>query len=141
MAPYGRVDVSSTKLDGFRESGSDAFDLAYAAQRMNVLSGTGGLRGQYGLSLKSTELTLRGRLEYSHTFSGDSTARMDYADISDSTYGVSTQGQSENLMTVALGADFSLPGGWTTGVTYQGSYGLGDDFRSHTLMLRLGTRF
>ncbi len=141
IAPYGRVDVSSTKLDGFRESGSGAFDLAYAAQRMNVLSGTGGLRGQYGYSLKPTELTLRGRLEYSHTFSGDSTAHMGYADISDSTYGVSTQGQSENLMTVALGADFSLPGGLTTGVTYQGSYGLGDDSRSHALMLRLGTRF
>ncbi|MBC8982357.1 autotransporter domain-containing protein [Pseudomonas lurida] len=141
VAPYGRVDVSSTKLDGFRESGSGAFDLAYAAQRMNVLSGTGGLRGQYGFSLKPTELTLRGRLEYSHTFSGDSTARMGYADISDSTYGVSTQGQSENLMTVALGADLALPGGLTTGVTYQGSYGLGDDSRSHALMLRLGTRF
>ncbi|MFK7698670.1 autotransporter domain-containing protein [Pseudomonas caspiana] len=141
VAPYGRVDVSSTKLDGFRESGSGAFNLAYAEQRMNVMSGSGGLRGQYGLSLKPAEVTLRGRIEYSHTFSGDSTARMGYVDISDSTYGVSTQGQSENLMTVALGADFALPGGVTTGFTYQGSYGMGDDSRSHALMLRLGSRF
>ncbi|MCI8210507.1 hypothetical protein AUC61_13280 [Pseudomonas sp. S25] len=141
VAPYGRVDVSSTKLDGFRESGSGAFNLAYAEQRMTVMSGSGGLRGQYGLSLKPAEVTLRGRIEYSHTFSGDSTARMGYVDISDSTYGVSTQGQSENLMTVALGADFALPGGITTGFTYQGSYGMGDESRSHALMLRLGSRF
>jgi len=44
-------------------------------------------------------------------------------------------------MTVALGADVSLSDGLTTGATYQGSFGLEDDSRSHALMLRLGTNF
>lgn len=141
MAPYGRVDVSSTKLDGFRESGSGVFDLAYAPQRMTVFSGVGGVRGQYGLSVAQAALTLRGRVEYSHTFSGDSTARVGYADVSDSTYAISTTGQSENTMTVALGVDFLLPSGLSTGLTYQGSYGIGDDSRSNALMFRMGSRF
>jgi uncharacterized protein YhjY with autotransporter beta-barrel domain len=141
LAPYARMDVSSTKLDGFRETGSGSFDLAYADQRLNVLSGVGGLRGQYGIPLAQAAMTVRGRVEYSHTFSGDSTARVGYADISDSTYSISTIGQSENTMTLALGVDFALKSGVTTGLTYQGSYGMGDDSRSNALMIRVGTHF
>ncbi|WP_346832084.1 autotransporter domain-containing protein [Pseudomonas abietaniphila] len=141
LAPYGRMDVSSTELDGFRETGSGSFDLAYADQRLTVLSGVGGLRGQYGIPLAHAAMTLRGRVEYSHTFSGDSTARVGYADISDSTYSISTIGQSENTMTLAMGVDFALKSGVTTGVTYQGSYGMGDDSRSNALMFRVGTHF
>jgi uncharacterized protein with beta-barrel porin domain len=135
------MDVSSTELGGFRETGSGSFDLAYADQRLTVLSGVGGLRGQYGIPLAHAAMTLRGRVEYSHTFSGDSTARVGYADISDSTYSISTIGQSENTMTLAMGVDFALKSGVTTGVTYQGSYGMGDDSRSNALMFRVGTHF
>jgi len=135
------MDISSTKLDGFRESGSGIYDLAYAEQRMTVFSGVGGVRGQYGIPLTQSAVTLRGRVEYSHTFSGDSTARVGYADVSDSTYAISTVGQSENIMTVALGLDFLLSSGVSTGLTYQGSYGLGDDSRSNALMFRVGSRF
>jgi len=141
VAPYGRMDISSTKLDGFRESGSGIYDLAYAEQRMTVFSGVGGVRVQYGIPLTQSAVTLRGRVEYSHTFSGDSTARVGYADVSDSTYAISTVGQSENIMTVALGLDFLLSSGVSTGLTYQGSYGLGDDSRSNALMFRVGSRF
>jgi uncharacterized protein YhjY with autotransporter beta-barrel domain len=141
VAPYGRMDFSSTRLDGYRESGSGSYDLAYAEQRMTVFSGVGGVRGQYGIPLTQANMTLRGRVEYSHTFSGDSTARVGYADVSDATYAISTVGQSQNLVTVALGFDFLLSSGLSTGLTYQGSYGVGDDSRSNALMFRVGSRF
>jgi uncharacterized protein with beta-barrel porin domain len=135
------MQFSSTTLQHYAETGAGAFDLAYADQRLTTVSGVAGLRGEYAVPASWAAIKLRGRIEYSHALTGASTARLGYADTDDNSYAVSVLGLSENQLTTAVGIDFLLPYGLTTGLTYQGTFGMSDHTRNHTFLVRVSQRF
>ena len=141
VAPYARVQFSSTLLQKYAETGAGAFNLGYADQRLNNVSGVAGLRGEYGIPASWAAIKLRGRIEYSHALTGTSTARLGYADTDDSSYAVTVLGLSENQLTTAVGIDFQMPFGLTTGLTYQGTFGMSDHTRNHEFLVRVSLRF
>ena len=141
VAPYARMQFSSTTLQHYAESGAGAFDLAYADQRLTTVSGVAGLRGEYLVPASWSVIKLRGRIEYSHALTGSSTARLGYADTDDNSYAVTVLGLSENQLTAGVGVDFVLPFGLTTGLTYQGTFGMSDHSRNHQFMVRVSQRF
>lgn len=141
VSPYGRLDASTTWLHGFTESDAADYNLDYADQRISLLSGIAGLRGQYGIPLGWSYVNLRSRVEYSHTLNAGSTAKMGYADLADDAYSIRTEGYSQNTILGSLGLDFLWASGLSTGVTYQGTRALGDPSRSDSLALRVAYRF
>jgi len=141
VAPYARVQFSSTLLQHYAETDAGAFNLAYADQRLNNVSGVAGLRGEYGIPTSWAAIRLRGRIEYSHALTGTSTARLGYADTDDNSYAVTVLGLSENQLTTAVGVDLQLPLGLTTGLTYQGTFGMSDHTRNHEFLVRVSMRF
>jgi uncharacterized protein with beta-barrel porin domain len=100
-----------------------------------------GLRGEYGIPASWAAIKLRGRIEYSHALTGTSTARLGYADTDDNSYAVTVLGLSENQLTTAVGVDFLLPYGLTTGLTYQGTFGMSDHTRNHEILVRVSVKF
>lgn len=141
LSPYGRLDASTTWLHGFTESDAAQYNLDYADQRISLLSGVAGLRGQYGIPLGWSYLNLRSRVEYSHTLNAGSTAKMGYADIGDDAYSIRTEGLSQNTILGSMGVDFLWASGLTTGVSYQGTRALGEQSRSDSLSMRVAYRF
>lgn len=141
LSPYGRLDSSTTWLHGFSESDAGSYNLAYAQQRISLLSSVAGLRGQYGIALGWAYMTLRSRLEYSHTFNSASTARLGYVDVGDSTYSITTEGFGDNALSATLGVDFLWASGLSTGIAYQGTQAIGEDSRSNGLSVRVAYRF
>lgn len=141
ISPYGRLSTSTTWLHAYKEANADGYNLAYAQQRVALVSGTAGVRGQYGIPLGWAYLTLRSRLELSHTLNADSTARLGYVDIDDSSYSVTTRGFGDDTLAAALGADLSWASGISTGIGYQGTRALGEQSRSDALSLRAAYRF
>lgn len=141
FAPYGRMQFSSTLLRHYSESDAGAFDLSYANQRLAMVSAVAGVRGEYGVPVSWGAVKLSGRLEYSHALTGTSTARLGYADTNDDAYAVTVLGLSENQLTAAVGVDFSLPFGLTTGLTYQGMFGMSDHTRNQEFMVHVVSRF
>lgn len=141
VSPYGRVDTSTTWLRGYKESNADSYNLDYAEQRFSLVSGVAGVRGQYGVPLSWAYLTLRSRLEFSHTFNSDSTARMGYVDVGDSTYSITTKGFGDNRLSTSLGVDLLWSSGLSTGIDYQGTRAIGEQSRSDALSLRAAYRF
>jgi uncharacterized protein with beta-barrel porin domain len=141
LAPYGRMQFSSTLLQHFTESGAGPFDLSYANQRLSMLSVVAGLRGEYGIPVSWGAIKLRGRIEYSHELTGSSEAQLGYADTADNSYSVTVLGLSENQLTAGLGVDFSLPFGLTTGLAYQGMFGMSDHTRFHEFIVHVAARF
>ncbi|WP_295515122.1 autotransporter domain-containing protein [uncultured Pseudomonas sp.] len=141
VSPYGRVDTSTTWLRGYKESNADSYNLDYAEQRFSLVSGVAGVRGQYGVPLSWAYLTLRSRLEFSHTFNSDSTARMAYVDVDDSTYSITTKGFGDNRLSTSLGVDLVWSSGLSTGIGYQGTRAIGEQSRSDALSLRAAYRF
>lgn len=141
LSPYARLDASTTWLRAFSEADAGADNLEYADQRLSLLSSVAGLRGQYGIPLGWSYLNLRSRLEYSHTFNTDSTARMGYADIGDLAYSLRTEGLSQDTLSASLGVDFLWLSGLSTGIGYQGTRAFGDSSRSDSISFRLAHRF
>lgn len=141
VSPYGRVDTSTTWLRGYKESNADSYNLDYAEQRFSLVSGVAGVRGQYGVPLSWAYLTLRSRLEFSHTFNSDSTARMGYVDVGDSTYSITTEGFGDNRLSTSLGVDLLWASGLSTGIGYQGTRAIGEQSRSDAFSLRAAYRF
>lgn len=141
VSPYGRLDTSTTWLHGYQESNADANNLDYAQQRFSLVSGVAGLRGQYGIALSWAYLTLRSRLEFSHTFNSESSARLGYADVGNSTYTITTEGFGDDTLAASLGMDLLWASGLSTGIGYQGTRALGQQSRSDALSLRAAYRF
>jgi uncharacterized protein with beta-barrel porin domain/carbon monoxide dehydrogenase subunit G len=141
FVPYARVQFSSTLLQHYAETGAGAFNLAYANQRLNNLSGVAGLRGEYAISASWAAIKLRGRIEYSHALTGTSTARLGYADTDDNSYAVAVLGLSENQLATGVGIDFLWRFGLITGVAYQGTFGISDRTRNHQFLIRVTQRF
>jgi uncharacterized protein with beta-barrel porin domain len=141
IAPYARLQFSSTQLQHYSENSAGAFNLAYANQHLNNVSGVAGLRGEYLVPTSWAAIRLRGRVEYSHALTGTSTARLGYADTDDNSYAVSVLGLSENQLTTGVGVDLQLPLGMTTGLSYQGTFCMSDHTRMHEFIVRVSVRF
>jgi uncharacterized protein YhjY with autotransporter beta-barrel domain len=141
LAPYGRVQFSSSSLRHYTESGAGIYDLAYANQRVSTLAAVLGLRSQYGVPMSWGRLRLTGRVEYSDAIRKDSVARLGYADQADNAYAVQELGVDQNRLSIEAGVEFVLQRGWKVGVSYQGAASLDGGTRENALLLHSGWNY
>jgi len=124
VSPYGRLTASWSTLDGFTETGGGVYDLHYNAQTVNSFTGGAGLRAAYKFPLSFGSITLRGRLEYSHEFSGTGTATMGYADWTGGpAFSLKTNSTGTDYLTTGLGTDISFAQNWTFAFDYRTAFG------------------
>jgi len=142
LSPYGRVQTAWSQLNGFQEAGGGYYNLIYGEQTITTVAGVIGLRSEYIVPTSWSVLTARGRLEYTHNFTGDSNAAMGYADLGTGLpYSLEIDPMDSNYATVGVGLDAKLPNGVVFGFNYQGMIGFDGEDVSQTLMLRASTRF
>lgn len=141
IAPYGRLQFSSTRLQGFEERGADSFNLAFDNQRLDTVAPVAGVRGQYDIPVSWGIVTLRSRVEYSHNETSTSRARLGYADTKDYAYTATVMGLSENALSASAGVDFTLLQGLTMGLGYQGMLATSDGARGNGLIYRINAKF
>lgn len=136
ISPYGRLQLSRTRLDSYRESSADAYDLAFASQVLNDVTGALGVRTQYALPLTWSVLRWQSRFEYTQAFSDPGRARLGYADSGNDTWSADVYGDSQENLLLGMGLDFLLPHNITPGIAYQGTLGL-DEARSRSQMIMI----
>lgn len=143
FAPYGRLWGSSTTLDAFTETGAGIWNLTFAEQTADTLSGTLGMRleNDFALDDEGGRLTGRFRFEYTHDFEGSSIANLGYADIGLLLYQIDAPSFSKNYLSFGLGFDAHLSSGTLLGVSYDGSAGLNGDSVQHLVQLKLAVPF
>lgn len=141
ISPYGRLQGAWTRLNGYTESGASAYSLQFARQRTSLFSGVLGLRGEYASAVRWGTLSTRGRLEFSHDLSGDSTARLGYADLGGQPYRLDVTGLSRNALSLELGVQGTLHSGQTLGVAYRTGIGFSDRQRDNSVTLRFSHRY
>jgi len=134
ISPYGRLQLSRTRLNSYTESNADAYDLAFASQVLNDVTGAVGIRTQYALPLTWSMLRWQSRVEYTHAFSHQGRARLGYADSGNDSWSADVFGDSQENIVLGMGLDFLLPHNITPGIAYQGTLGL-DDARSRSQMI------
>lgn len=142
LSPYGRLEAAWSRLDSFSETGAGVYNLVFGKQDASMVAGVLGLRARYAIPMPWGMLTPRGRVEYTHDFSGSSRASMGYADLSNGLpYGFDVDAVSHDYVSLGLGFDALFPNGWTIGFDYGATLGLDGDSQDQTLAMRLSARF
>lgn len=142
LSPYGRLQYYRTWLDGYSESGADAYSLAYAPQTVSQIIGGAGLRGEHRVTSGQIALRLQGRVEYAQTLSNNGIARVGYADTGNDTWRVPLTEPSRQTLTAGTAVDFLLPHNITPGIAYQGTLGLdAQRTRDQMIMIRVNIGF
>ncbi len=141
LAPYGRIDIASTRLDAAVESGAGIYNLAYFSQKAPVTKLSFGLRGETSVELETTLARPYFRVEYQHDFENPEGARMAYADdLSGPSYQIAATTLKRDTMVFGLGSDFVFKSAWTLGLRYQYSNNSGA-MTMHTLGLQVRKSF
>ncbi|WP_198137001.1 autotransporter outer membrane beta-barrel domain-containing protein [Nitrobacter hamburgensis] len=142
VSPYGRIEAAWTQLNAFTESGAPLYDLTFGDQRMNMLAGVAGLRAEYAFPQDWGLFKTRGRLEYTHDFSGSSWASMGYADLKNGLpYALNIDAFTRDYVAVGLGFDATVGNGATLGFDYTTALGFEGKTQAHNFALRFGAKF
>ncbi len=135
VSPYGRVQVSQTRLEGYTESDAGMYNLAFAPQRFSQVTGSAGLRAERRVPVTWGAVRLQSRVEYSRLMNDTGSARVGYADVGNDTWRMSLYEQNRQSLSLGAGLDVQLPNGVTPGIAYQGTLGLDDrGSRAQTIM-------
>ncbi|EOT1172503.1 autotransporter domain-containing protein [Cronobacter dublinensis] len=142
VSPYGRVQVSQTRLEGYTESDAGMYNLAFAPQRFSQVTGSAGLRAERRVPVTWGAVRLQSRVEYSRLMNDNGSARVGYADVGNDTWRMSLYEQNRQSLSLGAGLDVQLPNGVTPGIAYQGTLGLDDrGSRAQTIMARMNVAF
>ncbi|EKK4083116.1 autotransporter domain-containing protein [Cronobacter dublinensis] len=142
VSPYGRVQVSQTRLEGYTESDAGMYNLAFAPQRFSQITGSAGLRAERRVPVTWGAVRLQSRVEYSRLMNDTGSARVGYADVGNDTWRMSLYEQNRQSLSLGAGLDVQLPNGVTPGIAYQGTLGLDDrGSRAQTIMARMNVAF
>ncbi|HRO01235.1 MAG TPA: autotransporter domain-containing protein, partial [Nitrobacter sp.] len=142
VSPYGRIESAWTQLNAFTESGAAAYDLAFGKQTLSMLAGVLGMRAEYVFLRDWGVVKARGRLEYTHDFTGSSLASMGYADLRNGLpYTLGVNVFTRDYIAVGLGFDTPVGNGATLGFDYTTALGLDGRTEVHNFALRLGAKF
>jgi uncharacterized protein with beta-barrel porin domain len=142
VSPYGRMEAAWTQLNAFTESGAPIYALTFGDQRMNMLAGVAGVRAEYAFLQNWGVLKARGRLEYTHDFSGSSWASMGYADLKNGLpYSLNIDAYTRDYVAIGLGFDTTIGNGATIGFDYTTALGFEGKTQAHNFALRFGAKF
>ncbi|EOV8839094.1 autotransporter domain-containing protein [Cronobacter dublinensis] len=142
VSPYGRVQVSQTRLEGYTESDAGMYNLAFAPQHFSQVTGSAGLRAERRVPVSWGAVRLQSRVEYSRLMNDTGSARVGYADVGNDTWRMSLYEQNRQSLSLGAGLDVQLPNGVTPGIAYQGTLGLDDrGSRAQTIMARMNVAF
>ncbi|MCK0208669.1 putative Ig domain-containing protein [Starkeya koreensis] len=142
VSPYGRVEMTWSKLEGFTETDAGVYNLVYGEQTFSTLAGVLGLRAEYAMPTQWGLLTARGRVEYAHNFTQSDAAELGYADLANGLpYAVVIDPLASDYLTLGLGLDLRAADGTQFGLAYQGMSGLGGDQQSQSFSIRVGKAF
>ena len=141
FSPYGRIESAYTRLDGFDEAGAGPYGLAFGQQTFDMLAGVAGTRAEYAMPMDWGVFNTRGRLEYTHDFTGSSQASMGYADLGTLPYTLDLDSYMRNYLSVGLGIDVKVDSGMVLSFDYRTAFGFDGDARNDTIGIRLGSSF
>ncbi|MDL5383493.1 autotransporter domain-containing protein, partial [Aeromonas hydrophila] len=141
LAPYGRLNASTTLMEAYRESGGGIYGLSYEAQRQENFTSYLGVRTSYDLMAPLGVVTPKVGLAWGHNFSRSSDYKMRYTDQGDEgmLYNLKPDAQDSDLAGLDMGIDFNLGHAWQLGVSYKTN--LGSNERNDTFRVGLNGSF
>ena len=113
LTGYGRFDGQRATLDGYRERGLDALDLAYGRQTVDNSALAVGLEGDR--TFKSVSRTWRPfwSMEYRKSLENQGDVSINYVQRPlDNDYAYTLRSYNDDMLTLGAGVDLQLESGW-----------------------------
>lgn len=121
FTPYAGVELVHGSLDRFAETGNPLYNLVYAEQQMDAVTGNAGLRLQVRRQADWGIWSPRMGLEYQHDFQGSGMAGMQYSNASlQPWYQTRLDRQLRNRWLLGIGVDLELGHQWGLRMDYNG---------------------
>lgn len=134
LAPYSRLNASTTLMEAYRENGGGIYGLSYEGHRQENFTSYLGVRTSYDLMAPLGVVTPKIGLAWGHNFSRSSDYKMRYTDQGDEgiLYSLKPDDRESDLASLDMGLDFNLGHAWLLGISYKtnlGSNERNDSFR------------
>ncbi|MCE5974298.1 choice-of-anchor F family protein [Sinirhodobacter sp. WL0062] len=137
--PMAGIEYYHQKVDGFTETGADAWNLAIGDQSGDVTVASLGVKGDYRLNASDSRLTAS--LSYNSASGDDQLIRSGFVGLPGGV--VPVDGFDQDWVDVAVGFSSSLPVSNGKGARIQGGYvgSFGDDYENHAVQVALKMAF
>lgn len=140
IAPFARIGLSRTWLDGYTETGAGAGNLTYADQTVDSLSGHIGVRASHAVDAEWGRVIPGISVEYSHEFSGNSEPLVGYSSSGTPAFKIAASSESRDKLTLGLNLGLEIGQATMLRFEYHGAYS-GPRNLDHTFSAHLGVRF
>lgn len=125
VQPYARLSASQAKLDAYAETG-DTSALSFARAKSEQQSLQLGARVQRVLNWQGTgRWAVEGRGELRRNANSGLTQHVSYTDTPSESGSLQLIGLARNVATLGVGLRYSLPRGWSAGVSLESQQGSG----------------
>ena len=140
LSPYGRIDAANATLDAYTETGNTTWALAYGSQKVNLLSGDLGIRGDWIVQRHFGAILPHFRIEARHEFEGSDTVSLQYANLlGGPTYSITPIPTGRDTLNLGLGSDWRFNNGMLFSLDYDAD--LQSKLSSQRVTVRLRTSF
>ncbi|HHQ4756325.1 TPA: putative Ig domain-containing protein, partial [Aeromonas hydrophila] len=141
LAPYSRLNASTTLMEAYRENGGGIYGLSYEGHRQENFTSYLGVRTSYDLMAPLGVVTPKIGLAWGHNFSRSSDYKMRYTDQGDEgiLYNLKPDDRESDLASLDMGLDFNLGHAWLLGISYKTN--LGSNERNDSFRLGLNGSF
>ncbi|MFM5667701.1 putative Ig domain-containing protein [Aeromonas hydrophila] len=141
LAPYSRLNASTTLMEAYRENGGGIYGLSYEGHRQENFTSYLGVRTSYDLMAPLGVVTPKIGLAWGHNFSRSSDYKMRYTDQGDEgiLYSLKPDARESDLASLDMGLDFNLGHAWLLGISYKTN--LGSNERNDSFRLGLNGSF
>ncbi|ELM3721176.1 putative Ig domain-containing protein, partial [Aeromonas hydrophila] len=141
LAPYSRLNASTTLMEAYRENGGGIYGLSYEGHRQENFTSYLGVRTSYDLMAPLGVVTPKIGLAWGHNFSRGSDYKMRYTDQGDEgiLYSLKPDARESDLASLDMGLDFNLGHAWLLGISYKTN--LGSNERNDSFRLGLNGSF
>jgi outer membrane autotransporter protein len=143
IAPYARLDLAKTRLNGTTENGGGQFGLSYSAQDIPTTSLALGVRGETTILLRSGAVARPYfRVEYLHDFAKSGVAQMTFSNqLPGVIYQIDSTSTNSNTARLALGSRYQFRNAVALDFYYQFSYTGATNTQINTLALTVSKTF
>jgi uncharacterized protein with beta-barrel porin domain len=138
LSPYVANQIQAMWLPRFAESSFNASDLslAYAARFFAADRAEFGARFDWSYPGSNGKLKIYAKAAWAHDFTNQWTSLASFQSLPGGNFAVKTGRPAPNSALVALGADYSLGGGWSLGAKLDGEVSNATNIYSASAILR-----
>ncbi|WP_342070061.1 choice-of-anchor F family protein [Yoonia algicola] len=141
VGPMASIGFYNVTVDGFTETGADAFNLTVEEQSGSTFMGSVGVKGEYAMLGASGQNKLTGSVAYSSMSSDDLVIESGFDGLPTASFPI--DGRDDEFVEVNLGFESLISSNTARDIRIEAGYGgaFGEDYERHGFQIGMNVQF